>query len=1048
MPHILLPRYVTNGRTRRDCTWPPAQAGGVVQIEPQGIVQNLLWTDSLEARGYSDPWAPARAFEARLRHGAAPAIDVLELLLLFPFLGLVEFRRLVLRRDDPSVLKRTLARSSPTIDQNTDTGLYLLRRGDGSLSVIAGSVSPRWTIFPSATYSDLNAGERLRRVLLELRGEESPDPALSFRSGRIELLDNSLRDQFRSLVRSLAQSERVADGGPWRSHLVQLARGAEPLTGWVAPPELLPMGTRQAEWACPQHQVEGRQWSLDSAIPEVVIDVVQTRVLCAAHHVELVVGGTTVRLEALGAGVLVSGDQKKLIFWVDELPSADLKSVEDTSTDRMLAYRGVNGPRFRIRGSPLTLKNVQCEPMSVPPGPDGGPTSTLPLRSEFLGLLESQEWNAGRSLWSLRLKGRSKAFEVAGAPFTAGDIDSGSVVWPREVPARWNMSIVGAYSVADGVGLVSADEQGAVHGPLWQGAVFLADQGGVEPKFWVYRKGGVDRGAIPIPRRGSTPTLESGTAAYLAVDFGTSSTTVAFRLPGSAGNTFVQHGVARPSEECLMPSVGAKFPGSLLEALGVFSAWYATTSPSPLLGTLLVRKRTTNGGGEQHAVVPREPALIRHLKPDPRTDILADLKWRDPAHSPRNAMVQYLTRVMIPAVHELALAGASEVRVAASYPLAFDRTRLAQFQGSMEEAVKLLERASGLKFAPPGYLSESHAGIQALAAEFADLRMTIDLGGGTTDLALLGSRDQVLAAESIRIGGRDLLSALCGKQDPASIRSRLASRLFNGALDGAAGLPIYALIETLYQSAGATAVLAELQPVNQIEVRQACGALLAAIALAARQLLRATGLGGPARVNVAFLGQGWLIVDPHLMLGLSETAVFEVLEKEVAPAFQLSRVPPPPDPRKRKLLLAEGALSQAVSRWPLRRPDNGSSSLGMDLRLRDGSVLEASLPIGRFPQGGEMAAGDPGFAGVVEDLVRLMRGLGSAGVSMGDPAMWLDGAHPEFPAQSRRKRITDEGCTTLRNLMAAAGGGIDHSPLAAFLSGPWREAWSGVKETS
>jgi hypothetical protein len=345
-----------------------------------------------------------------------------------------------------------------------------------------------------------------------------------------------------------------------------------------------------------------------------------------------------------------------------------------------------------------------------------------------------------------------------------------------------------------------------------------------------FQVNGSPRGVLPV-YTSSDPAHIGGDLALVALDFGTSSSTVLWLSAPHAEPVFVKHATDNLVMSCHLPSQGNAFPKSLVEgSLTVFSAWYENSTPSPLLGTLVVDRLDTQGTRLRASVIPRDPKMIAQLREEPTTRVYADLKWERLDRLEKDVLELYMRRVLLPAYSELAAAGTSRVHLAVTYPLAFDANRLAVMRSALEGALRSLESRTGISPDAISYFSESHAGMAAIEKVFAEYTLTVDMGGGTTDLSLLRGAGgaQICAAESVQIGGRDILRTLSKQQDPGALGQRLNKEL--GAPSGARlGVPAETLMETVLQSSGVNALIATVLPKQSIAVRQSGIALLAAV---------------------------------------------------------------------------------------------------------------------------------------------------------------------------------------------------------------------------
>jgi hypothetical protein len=1036
---ILLPHRTRHGQEVRPCTWPPTTRSTSVALQPQSVLQ-LLWRQAIDPRGVSSPWAAALAFQWQLESSETAALEILRSILLGQFLDVWEYKEIALG-DRSGLLKTILAASLPesATAVSTRLGVFTSRPGGSLPRVVAASVLPRWCIFPSTAVNSGLGREALAQTLLQHHGPDAPDAVLQH---DLTFVHPDHDQQFRSALKALALSAQHVADGAYKSALLQLAGSSTPQAGEV-PKRLVPVLLKDVEWSCAGHESEGRRWATDGTIPEVVLDRNHDELLCGLHHTPISVAGNSVSLDRLSAATVTISGSDELVIWADGRRSQDLSVVSSDPRAIVLRYRR-HGPCIKIVGRVLSLEDIRCQGLPVPKGPDGLATATIPIRPEFVGLIEEASWSPATRSWSVKVRGRGQETLASGTGSDDAGQDAGIVVWPRRRPPGWKTDVVGVFSRADSVALI---EKG-LHGQYAVGA-FAEPPVLVEtsdPAAYVaFHDAKGPRGVFPLPAR-VIPAREAHRAGLLALDFGTSSTTVLYKSAPGAESVFVANGTENLNGSSLLPSKGAQFPTiSLVEGgLSVYSGWYEAPSPSPLLGTLVMDRVGAGRTRRSASVIPRDRKLIAQLRQEPSTKVYSDLKWERLDQLERDILELYLRRVLLPAYLSLADDDVGTVLVAATYPLAFESNRLAVFKSALERVLHALQERTGVQTSEPRYFSESHAGISATAQLFADYVLTVDMGGGTTDFALLRGNDggAICGAESVQLGGRDILKTLRKQQDQEQVLNRLVAEV--GAPAGAKlGVSAETLMETLLQSSGINSLVATVRPMHSIAVRQSCVAVLSAIVLTARRLLEAEvegkQVGQTPTVNVAFLGQAWHLLHPALTQNLTEALVLKTLSAAVAGKYNVQPAGTFAEPRERKLALARGAMTlleqgaTAIETLP-------SVFLGMRLQTSAGE-LAASRLISDVPSRTAFPAGDPGFGAVIDALLQTMAAFNVGGLAIGDPGEWLDTAAPGIANLTRRSRMIARGCELLTQELKAGDGSFRRSPLSLFLSGPWREAW-------
>jgi hypothetical protein len=154
------------------------------------------------------------------------------------------------------------------------------------------------------------------------------------------------------------------------------------------------------------------------------------------------------------------------------------------------------------------------------------------------------------------------------------------------------------------------------------------------------------------------------------------------------------------------------------------------------------------------------------VKDDERNRVADDLKWS------ANDREEFLASVFLRNIAALALASAREAGVrpqnvtfAYAYPRAFEADRLSDLQARWRGVLGTAQEAGGAtgrpRLATP--LDEGQSALQYFLGRKAvavtgDASVIMDVGGGTSDLAAY-ARGTALALDSLRWGGRDLVSS-------------------------------------------------------------------------------------------------------------------------------------------------------------------------------------------------------------------------------------------------------------------------------------------------
>lgn len=1055
---ILLPEKV-QGKSVPN--WPREGTPPVVHLTAQQVYQNLVSTELLDPRGVSDPWSAARAFEWQLEHASEQASELLRLMLLARFEGLVETREIKLRsRGTP--LERLLRRTSG-VEGDADTRLILflwssdvsLPEHDGTAKVasaapphlvLGGSYAPTWTLFPATAYQSSEGLALIVRILERLRAK-GPSASLVL-DGRLEPTHAEAKNLFYGQLRALAELRtKVLGEGAWRPRLRELGATdatadvhLEALDGLIAP---RPQSGTHKLWICPQHRDERREWSTDASSPELLVDANRPALTCTQHPGRALVEGdsaeTPVTLDALGAACFRQSDgSAQMVVWSDARRDPNLRLLEATQQGIRLCYR--HGPRLRLVGRPIELKDVLCDPLPAP-GPAGEPQATLPIRAEYLALLETGRWDSTRRGWEVRLRGRNQVDLLACDNAVGPAPASGVVSWPRRATPTWSGALLAArLEGADEAALVECTHAGHVRIGAFVPQPLFVHKREDTTSYVAFRKAGRERGVLAIGQPERVDVSAGSEAAVIAIDFGTSNSVVSYGWrQGAAGNRDhrSRNGIPQAGDTSHLPHRGPDFARHLVDSYALFTEWHERARPSPLVSTLLVDKLGPDLRTLRSALVPRDPELVGHLEANNDTRVHEDLKWQNLEGTSEVALQVYLERLLLPVFADLAVRGARHAQVAATFPLAFDTFRASRFQSCLGGVVQRLAQASGMHIDSPIQLySESHAGMHATSAAPADFSLTIDMGGGTTDIAVFKDQ-QVLVAESLRIGGRVLLRALVAQADAATLRARLMERVNAAGTAGTSSLSAETLIESLLQAGRVDDVMAALGPgaATRLAVRQALTALLAAIVVSATRLLRAAvKLEGRVVVNLYLLGQGWKLFDGHLTGHLDEARFVDVLTRHVGQRFDVkNKSTAGEDALQRKLKMVEGALAMLRAGVP-GGAEQAPIVMGLDFRLRD-QIVTADTPLTAV-EPPKFGVGDPGFAPVVEELLETMALLGE-GVALGSPKDVLEGTNG---APESGGALLDRAFQAVERSLDASRC-FTHSPLTTLLSGPWVDFW-------
>jgi hypothetical protein len=422
----------------------------------------------------------------------------------------------------------------------------------------------------------------------------------------------------------------------------------------------------------------------------------------------------------------------------------------------------------------------------------------------------------------------------------------------------------------------------------------------------------------------------------------------------------------------------------------------------------------------------------------------------------------------------------------ATYPLAFETESLNK-RVMYNDVIKNLITslcASGLTVPQPENLSlfsESEAGAASLQKPNSSFEVTLDLGGGTLDVAVLiglaGSElyglplGTVVAADSLLYGGRDFLRAIVtaygryllseptkgtNTADQAALElEQLECDLHEGRIEGLLGK---------LNDADLKATRDGKSP-NQ-DRKWRWEALMAGVSLYVKRLLegvisardlRGNDAKSSTGVSLGFylLGQGWEL----LRLGEPTSDVRGIMErrlKEICAAVEKStgvKIAQPVvqtpfgevDPKTAVVLgalnLKTKASIHSVESYAHESEDQAirETFLGMKLNT-DGNAVAATTPLRELrKEARPKDSGDPGYAVLLEDLWQEVPEDKRTNVRN-----WLLMSEPYRKARSAstvEAALILEGQTTYGNAWPP-GDRPKLSLLGEFLSKVWRRAWT------
>ncbi|MFH0958617.1 MAG: hypothetical protein V1897_07920, partial [Pseudomonadota bacterium] len=285
------------------------------------------------------------------------------------------------------------------------------------------------------------------------------------------------------------------------------------------------------------------------------------------------------------------------------------------------------------------------------------------------------------------------------------------------------------------------------------------------------------------------PVAETDGRGEIVLDFGTSNSAVLFYRHG-VNRQFIKSGVREIealSSAYFLTYKETEF-NNLLRAVAILSPWNLEHNPQPFLPSLLADPDRLYLGS--CACIPsREHGLS--LLTGPQSRVKSGLKWKDWTAPGIVERIEFLVELLLlPAFWELRVQGCSSSRLTAAYPLAFDDYQRSTYKEILGKVTHTLTQRTELHVVGEGegkepifLISESAAGAALLPKTQATHEVALDMGGGTTDMAVqVGASGKdatgqdmgaIIAADSIEYAGRDFLRAVITAYGPDLLRKVL-----------------------------------------------------------------------------------------------------------------------------------------------------------------------------------------------------------------------------------------------------------------------------------
>ncbi|MFN7923539.1 MAG: hypothetical protein U0Q16_25790 [Bryobacteraceae bacterium] len=142
-----------------------------------------------------------------------------------------------------------------------------------------------------------------------------------------------------------------------------------------------------------------------------------------------------------------------------------------------------------------------------------------------------------------------------------------------------------------------------------------------------------------------------------------------------------------------------------------------------------------------------------------RRELMANLKWGDLEQ--RKCAAVFLEQLCMQTLAELAARGAGSVTWRFSYPTAFGEQDLDDFQTIWQQITRSCESRTGIRVEQQAAKQSESVAAAAYFMRYSPSiekgAVCVDVGGGTSDIAIWEGRNQIKLHTSIRLAGRDLL---------------------------------------------------------------------------------------------------------------------------------------------------------------------------------------------------------------------------------------------------------------------------------------------------